>query len=295
MVKIYLKILVLALPAFILVIIVGNVYSKGFIDYYYNKITADGKSMIVGTSRSSQGIRPDEIMRNTNFEGPMLNFAMSSFDSPYSESYYNAICSKIDKNAKNGLFIIEIEPQGTYQKKEAQEQSHKLDLLLPLNSSPNYEYLYRNINPYYKLIQLNNITFPTTIQHSSGWLEVKLKLDSSQIKKSSDSKYKSTEPEIAKLEPSTERWDIIKKTIDNMKRHGKVFLVRLPAENRFIELENNYLPDFNSRINSLAKEKNVKYLDLTYLNNECTYIDGNHLDSASSLKISKLLNQLIQQ
>ena len=45
----------------------------------------------------------------------------------------------------------------------------------------------------------------------------------------------------------------------------------------------------------LAKEKNVKYLDLTYLNNECTYIDGNHLDSASSLKISKLLNQLIQQ
>jgi hypothetical protein len=69
----------------------------------------------------------------------------------------------------------------------------------------------------------------------------------------------------------------------------------MPAEKRFIELEQNILPEFNSKIERLAHEKNVKYFNLTNLCEEFQYIDGNHFDLSSSLKFSKLLNQLIQQ
>lgn len=295
MVKIYFKIFLLSLPAFILVIIVGNLYSKGFVDYYYNKITNNGNSIIVGTSRSSQGIRPDVVLQNTKYEGPMLNFAMSSFDSPYSENYYKAIRSKINSDVKNGLFIVEVEPLGVYHQEQEKIKSEKLNFVLPLTSNPNYEYLYRNVNPFYKLVLHNNETFPSSIQHNNGWLEVRLQQDSLQKKQSSDGKYNSSRTELAKLKPSEERWKYLSLTIEYLKEHGTVFILRMPAEQRFIELEQSILPEFNSKIALLAKEKNVKYLNLTNLCNDYDYIDGNHFDLNSSLKFSQLLNQLIQE
>jgi hypothetical protein len=295
MVKIYFKIFLLSLPALILVFLVGNFYSKGFVDYYYNKITNDGNSIIIGTSRSSQGIRPQELMKNLKYNGPMLNFAMSSFDSPYSQNYFKAIRSKIGSDVKNGLYIVEVEPLGVYHNQHEHSKSEKLNFVLPLNSKPNYEYLYRNVNPYYKLVLHNNETFPTTIQHDDGWLEVRLKLDSTQRKSSSDTKYSSSSSELRKLSFSAERWEYLSNIIDYLKQHGRVFILRMPAEKRFIELEQNILPEFNSKIERLAHEKNVKYFNLTNLCEEFQYIDGNHFDLSSSLKFSKLLNQLIQQ
>ena len=106
MIKIYFKILALSIPAISAVVICCHIFSENFIDYYYAKITNEGQSLIIGTSRASQGIIPDSVMRNTRFDGPMLNFALSSFDSPFGEAYYNAIKKKLNKMIIHLVFKV---------------------------------------------------------------------------------------------------------------------------------------------------------------------------------------------
>jgi len=292
MIKIYFKILAFTLPAIIAVIVSCEMFPESFVDYYYAKVTHEGKSLIIGTSRASQGLIPDSLMKGTKFDGPMLNFAFSSFESAFDEGYYNAIKEKLDDNIKNGLFIIEIDPAAIYIN-ESMPLSKKLSGQIIFHGNPNYEYMYRNINPFYKIIEQRNFRDDKSIQHPNGWMEVTLPLDSMSVKSRGEVKLKVARETFPQCTLSKERIHYLRETIRLLKDHGKVMMIKIPAWKPIQDVENKYSPDLNKVLQQIGMEMNIKYYDFTANSSNFSYADGNHLDEKSAKKFSAELNKLI--
>jgi hypothetical protein len=295
MIKIYLKIALFSIPALIAVVLCSHNFSSGFIDYYYAKITNEGNSLIIGTSRASQGIIPDSLMANTKFEGPMLNFAFSSFDSPFDEGYYNAIKKKLNAETKNGLFVIEIDPFALSNDDNSNLTSYKLKDQFIFHGNPNYEYLYRNVNPFYQLILNRNFVDESSILHENGWLELSLPMDSISINSRSEAKLFTLINSVKSSHISIEKTAYLEKTIDLLNAHGKVILIKMPALQSMIEIENKYAKEIDQAVRKIVLKTKVKYYDFTSNSKEYRYVDGNHLDKKSAIKFSSELNKIILQ
>jgi len=292
MLKVYFKILLFCLPAIAIVTVVGKKYSKGFIDYNYAKITGKGNSLIIGTSRSSQGLQPDTVIKGTKYAHPMLNFAMSSYDSPFSEDYFKAICAKISNETTNGLFVVEIDPYAFCS--DGKAESKTLKNILLFNTNPNYEYLFKNINPFYKLIERNNTHFESSTQHTNGWLEITLPMDSANVKNRSNIKINIALENIKNYKISDERINYFKKTIHFLQQHGTVVLLRLPAHEKMIEMENKYFSKLFNQLEKLIKNEKLKYFDFSSSNKKYQYVDANHLYKKDALSFSTELNTIIK-
>jgi hypothetical protein len=292
MIKIYFKILAFTLPAIIAVIVSCEMFSESFVDYYYAKITHEGKSLIIGTSRASQGLIPDSLMKGTKFDGPMLNFAFSSFESAFDEGYFNAIKEKLDDNIKNGLFIIEIDPAAIYIDASI-PSSKKLSSQIIFHGNPNYEYMYRNINPFYQIIERRNFRDDKSIQHPSGWMEVTLPVDSISVNLRSKAKLKVALESFPKCTLSENRIHYLKETIRLLKNHGTVMLIKIPAWQPIQDVENTHSPNLNNLMHQIANEMNIKYYDFSQYCKNYSYTDGNHLDKTSTIKFSSELNKII--
>ena len=293
MIKIFAKILLLVLPSAIAVIFTIDHYSHGYIDVHYSKIRGEGKSLIIGTSRASQGIIPEICAKNIKYEGPLLNFAFTSFNSPYCEAYYNAIQKKMDPIVKNGIFILEIDPLGLTDNSNEKASSKLLSQQLLMHGDPNYEYIYRNVNPFYNLVLKNNEENPYCIAHKNGWVQVKIEQDSLAATRRGQEKLTAILKEISYCTLSNSKLHWLEKTISLLKTHGKVILIRMPAWQPIIDVEKNAFPTLNVRIDSICANNNVPYFDYTNLNNVYHYIDGNHLNNNSARQFSKELNKLI--
>jgi hypothetical protein len=293
MIKIFAKILLFALPSLIAVIITANQFSHGFIDYHYSKITGEGKSLIIGTSRASQGLIPEIIMQGTTFESPLLNYAFTSYNSPYNKEYYRAIEKKLDPSAQNGIFILEIDPMALSDNENEKAPSHLLSQQYIFHGDPNYEYLYRNVNPFYTLILKNNEGNPNCVPHKNGWLEISLHETPAQTTERANGKLTTMKKEINHCTISDEKVEWLKKTIDLLKAHGKVYLIRIPAWQPIIDAENKGFPNLNEILNEISTTQEVPYLDYSTFALKYSYIDGNHLNEESSKLFSKELNHLI--
>jgi len=90
-----------------------------------------------------------------------------------------------------------------------------------------------------------------------------------------------------------ERLDYLKKTIELLKLHGKVYMVRLPIHPKMFEIELKLLPEFNKIISPIAKMTNG-YLDMSNENNCFQYTDGNHLYKKSGQLVSKEIAEWIK-
>ena len=99
----------MAITTFILLEYGGN------IDYFYVKFTSPKtKSMIIGDSRSLQGIQPTVInsyFKNNDLNLPILNYSFTIAQALIGPLYNESILKKIDKTSNNGLFIIAITPE----------------------------------------------------------------------------------------------------------------------------------------------------------------------------------------
>jgi len=293
MLKIFAKILLFVLPAAIAVVITGNNFSQGFIDYHYTKITGEGKSLVIGTSRASQGIIPNMVIQGSNYDGPMLNFAFTTYNSPYDEGYYYAIEKKLNPSVKNGIFILEIDPLAIADNKKDKSPSKLLSQQWIFHGNPNYEYLYRNINPFYTLILRNNESNPNCIPNKDGWLKIILSEDSVQARERGISKLNTLEQTLPSYKISPRKIAWLEKTISLLKQHGKVILIRIPAWKPIIDAENKNFTALNQIVLKICKSYNVRYFDFTPFSQKYKYIDGNHLDGTSVKLFSKELNRLI--
>ena len=136
--------------------VMAGFFSDGKTDDFYLRFTTPrAKSMIIGSSLAAQGIHPDSIEKVCIALGramPVFNFAFTTMASPFGETYFKAIQSKIDTATTSGLFIICVEPYTLGGVNTANETStaHLIEeegILYnaeSLNSYPNWGYLLKH-------------------------------------------------------------------------------------------------------------------------------------------------------
>lgn len=263
--------------------------ADGYTDPYYLRFTSKKQSsLIIGTSRSAQGLIPQVINQKTNAN--FLNYSFTVASSPYGPSYFNSIEKKLDKKSTNGIFILAVDPWSISEDKNKTsplivESIPMLEEMNFVNMSPNIEYLIKCYNK-----KRYNILYKKThnkmLLHKDGWLEVTVPVDSASINKRLRSKIKSYKEICESKSFSKERYKYLEKTINLLNKHGQVFLVRLPIHPDMMAIENKLMPDFNKKI-QLLKSKNNGYLDLTPYNSDYIYTDGNHLYKNSGKIVSK--------
>lgn len=263
--------------------------ADGYTDPFYIRFTTKKQSsLIIGTSRSAQGMIPQIINENANVD--FFNYSFTVASSPYGPAYLNSIEKKLDKKSTNGIFILAVDPWSISEDKNKTssvivESIPMLEKMNFVNMSPNIEYLIKCYNQkYYNILYKKEHN--KMLLHKDGWLEVNVPVDSASINKRLRIKVKSYKELCESKSFSMERYKYLEKTISLLNKHGQVFLVRLPIHPDMMTIENKLMPDFNQKIQSL-KSKNNGYLDLTPYNSDFKYTDGNHLYKKSGKVVSK--------
>ena len=124
--------------------------------------------------------------------------------------------------------------------------------------------------------------------HDDGWLEVTIDMDSVSLRKRLQNKVETYKKMLPKYSFSTVRLSYLLKTIEFLKQHGNVYLVRLPLHPRMMELEQYLMPDFETNIQDAINNCN-NYFDMTSLNSKFVYIDGNHLYKESGKQATQMI------
>ena len=267
-------------------------------DFYLRFTTPKQQSLVIGTSRAAQGIVPSEINPLISPK-KIFNYAFTIYHSPFGEVYFQSIKRKIEENSKDGIFIVSIDPwalgvtrDSVSGKIKFQEEDYALAGIRNVSSKPNFEYLLQYTSN--SLFQTYFTKNKSTFLHNDGWLEVKVPMDSTSIKNRLSEKieqYTTKKQEYIKNE-SRIFW--MKKTIQLLQSHGKVYLVRLPIHSSILDIENQVWPNFSTDLFHWGKEFKVPVFDFSSQSQRFTYTDGNHLHSSSSKEISKEIGRLIQ-
>lgn len=280
--------------AILISLIIIFIQADGTTDPYYLRFTSDKQSsLIIGTSRSAQGIIPDEVEKEVSES--FFNYSFTVASSPYGPTYLNSIKRKLNTNQK-GIFIVTVDPWSLSVNNKSNsiitENDRMLEKMNLVNVNPNFEYLLKCYSQkYYKIFSKKNSS--TMLLHKNGWLEINVPMDEESIKKRTDIKIESYNQYLTSKTFSEERYNYLKSTINFLNQHGKVYLVRLPIDNKMMSIENKFMPNFNLKIFDLQPITSG-YLDLTRYNSNFTYTDGNHLHKNSSKIVSKMIGEWIK-
>lgn len=254
--------------------------------------TPKQESLIIGTSRAAQGLQPKVF--ETILNKQIYNYAFTVAHSPFGPTYLNSIKKKLKPNTKNGVFIITIDPwslSSWTNKLNDSSSFRELKLCLAnttiVNINPNPFYLLNNWNDQYYRLLTNRTT--EMFLHNNGWLEVNYNMDSITVQKKTEDMvktYRQKHLPITKF--SSNRYKYLLETINFLQNHGDVYLVRLPIHSALMEVENELMPNFNTKIQE-AVDISSGYLDLTYRNENFRYTDGNHLFKDSGKIVSGII------
>lgn len=297
--KIFIERLFLISCLFVVVFIVICSLANGTTDPFYMRFTTPKQNnLIIGTSRAAQGLQPsifDSILKKN-----MYNFAFTIAHSPYGPTYLEKIKTKLNQNEKSGVFIVTVDPWSISSRSVNPNDYKKFDELklclgntVTVNMNPNVEYLFKNFDGQY-LTLLSKINTGMFL-HDDGWLELSVKMDSISTKERLIEKVEDyTNNHLQTYQFSSYRTDYLLKTVSFLKKHGQVFLVRLPIHEKMMDIENQLMPDFEQKIEGVIHIADG-YYDFTTANNSYTYVDGNHLYKVSGRQVSMEIANLIKQ
>lgn len=270
---------------------------RGGVDAFYGRFASPpAGSLILGTSRAAQGIRPAVLAARLGgqFEGPLLNYAFTLTHSPYGPAYLASIRRKLRPGVRHGLFIVAVDPWSlsaagradTAAAESFPEEKSFIGQLREVSQSPNLAYLTRyQTKPLYRL----PLDFATATErlHPNGWLEVNIGLDPAQVRARTARKLLDYQKLAATQHLAAGRLAALRHTIGFLKPHGRVVLVRLPVGPGLLALEQQYQPGFEAQMRQLAADFAVPYLDYSAAPYATT--DGNHLQKGASEKFSQQL------
>jgi len=268
--------------------------ADGYSDAYYLRFTTPKQSsLIIGTSRAAQGIKPSVLNRVLE-RNDLFNYAFTLSHSPYGPTYFNSIKKKLLPETEDGVFVLAVDPwsvsnASTDPNDSTQFAEAKLILgnTYFVNSKPNINYLLKSYNePYYKLLFNSD---HTTLLHEDGWLEIDITMDESIVNERVQRKIKEYQDQAASFKKSDLRMEYLNKTIEFLKLHGEVYLVRLPVDPVIMEIENQFMPEFNTIIEEISAKDHTLYYNMSALNADFIYTDGNHLYKNSAEGVSKLI------
>lgn len=283
---------VLAIPILFVVISV-LFWLNGYVDPYYLQISSPRQqSMILGTSRSSLGLVP--CVFDSNGYQNVYNYSFTIADSPWGEDYYNSICKKLDTNGNNGLFVLAVDPfsvsSGVSKDEEEIIPKTMLSKISSVTASPNYEYICKmNVKPWRYLLILLHLEKKNFQLHNDGWYENLRLYDEKTEKVETKLKLKEYKSGFGNNKLSNHRMDYLKRTIQNLKSYGNVVLVRIPISSDLYEFECEYMPCFDSLMNSLSEQYQVKYFNFGQESGKYRTFDGNHLIPEDAKRFTQVL------
>lgn len=281
--------------------------ADGYTDPFYRRFTTEQKgSLILGTSRAAQGILPsivDSAIRDSYPGTDLFNFSFTIAHSPYGPAYYKAVTEKLDPTRSGGIFILAIDPWSISSQHEDPDDStafpeNKMVLgkIRFFNMKPNVEYLLQHYEKPFAALAFNPFRKMdrSVYLHKDGWLEVNVPMDSTSVKYRTDEKLREyTKDYLPTYNLSKLRLSYFKKTINTLRKHGDVYVVRLPTDPRMIQIEEQLLPSFDSLIAEMCSENKVNYFNIIKSSADYQYTDGNHLYKESSKKVSQEIARLI--
>jgi len=264
-------------------------------NFYLRFTTPRQNSLIIGTSRAAQGLHPEpfnSILKEKGFDLPVFNFGFTVAHSPYGPAYLSAIKKKIAPTSKSGIFLVNVAPWSVITEKSNPnvfpESDRFLGKMNSFNSNPNFEFLTRFYPKAWGKILLGKFKSSQTTLLEDGRLDVTISMESKEVEKRTKKKINWYKKDmVSKNEFSEARWSYLKETIEFLQNHGKVFLIRLPVDPKMVELENNFMPDFDAKVEKLADEKGTEYFNFINEGAKYSYTDGNHLYRDSGAKLSK--------
>lgn len=291
--KLLINLLVYIFCLFLLVL--ALFYStNGHTDGMYLKFTTTEKrSLILGTSKASQGLRPS-VINNILDREDVYNYAFTLAHSPFGPAYLESINKKLDKATKNGIFIITVDPYSVSGENgnpndlsSFKENEYAVGKIKNVNAFPNFEYLLSHYPlQYFYLITPNIKSVGKGLLHDDGWVETNLSTDEKSVKTRTMKNVIQYKKQVDSREFSEVRFNYLIKTIELLSKHGQVYIVRLPIIKPLLNLENSVDPNFDNKIQEICKKYNLNYLNLTSGRDIYTYLDGNHLDENSSFIVS---------
>jgi hypothetical protein len=271
--------------------------ADGLTDPFYKRFTTPKQdNLIIGTSGAAQGIQPKILDNILNRE--FFNYAFSAAHSPYGPTYLNSIKKKINPKITDGIFIVTVDPWGisSWAKNPNDSLSFReLELCLANTSivdiNPNPIYLLNNYKEKYFNIFTKNDSI--SYLHDDGWLEITVNMKTSKVEDRMIIKEKTyKEDYLPKTKFSEIRLNYLKKTILYLQDYGEVYLVRLPIHPRMRAIENEYMPDFEKKINEVIKYSSG-YLSLDDKDEYYQYVDGNHLYKKSGVMVTERIGDWI--
>ncbi len=272
--------------------------ADGKTDAFYKRFTSPKQeSLILGTSRAAQGVRPDVFKKHLDKD--IYNYSFTVSNSPYGPAYFNSVKKKLNENSTNGVFILTVDPwsicsdtKDPNDSTNFRENNSFVGKTTFVNMNPNFEYLLENLAGQYHTV-LNKMDGPMLL-HDDGWLEVTIKMDSASVSKRLKSKLDTYRNDnLPKYKFSSVRLQYLKQTIQLLKPHGNVYLVRLPIHPEIYKIEQELMPQFDSIISDISPATNG-YLNLTTRNSEFQYTDGNHVWKESAAEVSQIIAKWIK-
>ena len=225
----------------------------------------------------------------------IYNYSFTNFHRPFGKVYFESIKNKLDQNSVNSIFIIGVSPYGICNKEGVDLNNYQLreEVYLndtPVDKHPNFSYLFRHYDrPYYTIFLKNEEMH----LNKDGWLEINIPMDSNSVKNRTENKIASKAKDIQKWKFSSYRLDYLSKTINYLKKYGKVFLVRVPIDQGMQNIENIIMADFEYKMNQLSIDYGVEYI-ICKGYKDFNYTDGNHLDKESAYVFSKQIAKWIK-
>lgn len=280
------------------------IYAGNTVDFFYEKFTTpDARSMIIGDSRSMQGIQPrvfNTFFQDSDVELPMFNYSFTIAQAPIGPLYNKSIEKKLNLTTKNGLFVISVTPwmfgsekENNNEEGEFREKGQPPHNMQFVSVNPNYEYFIKNLN----FFHFKGAFRKNTILHKDGWLEeLNISKDRTVFDQWKKNQIMSLERMQKKYKVSDVRLKNLDSLIKKLKLHGEVYVVRMPIDYDFVEVEERFYNGFNRDMDLITKSNDIPYINFNTMNNHHNFktYDGHHLDKTGGAYFSKVLCDSIQ-
>lgn len=241
-----------------------------------------------GDSRIYRGISPDlmnELPKGLNF----LNLGYSS--AGLSEEYLDFVVSKFKSDATQKILVVGVSPNSLLREAQKNEQ---LASFQNQGVFATFRYTYlspilQNFAPYkpLQLITQEPKNYQETFDES-GWVK------SDQLRPDSTHALKIYEKMLSESTLEKELLDkTINKLIEIQESGVQIFAIRMPTTQAMEQLEDRLLNYDEKMVKTPLVEKGIIWMSFDE-ENFISY-DGSHLDSESSLRISKLIGKRISQ
>ncbi len=275
-------------------LLIATVYAifllaDGYADPYYLKFSTPKQNhLILGTSKSAQGLQPQIFQEELGIN--LFNYSFDISKSPFGPVYLASIKRKLNTTQNRQTFVLTVDAwsissrcQNPNDTSSFRENQSCVANMQSVDKNPNYAYLTKYMfGGYYKLLFKSDVA----LLHNNGWLEVNLATDTASVNRRTKSTLIDSKSSLAEYKVSNVRLAYLEKTVNYLANLGDVYVVRLPVSPGLFEIEQSLIPDFNALIAARITNANG-YLDLSPENNHFTYTDGVHLEKNSGAIVSK--------